>query len=112
MVNVIELGDLRVFLLDERAIGGTRLIDRHISYHAEHRLQLRQTLFGSFGAREFLMIECDGAVWVLDRDQRFIKTALGDRLRGARLTHQRQIINRIAINALQCRNRVRADTLL
>ena len=58
------------------------------------------------------MIECDGAVWVLDRDQRFIKTALGDRLRGARLTHQCQIIHRIAINALQRGNRVSADTLL
>ena len=41
MVNVIELGNLGVLLLDERTIGGTRLIDWHVAHHAEDGLQLR-----------------------------------------------------------------------
>ena len=112
MVDMVELGDLGVLLLDQGAVSGARLVYRHVSHHTEDSFQLRQPRFGGFGPREFLVLECDGAVRVLDRDKRLIKTTLGDCLRGARLTHQRQIIHRIAINALQCRNRVRADTLL
>ena len=41
VVNVIELGNLGVLLLDERTIGGTRLIDWYIAHHAEDGLQLR-----------------------------------------------------------------------
>ena len=39
MVDMVELGDLGVLLLDERAIGGTRLIDRYVTHHAEDGLQ-------------------------------------------------------------------------
>jgi hypothetical protein len=47
------------------------------------------------------VIECDGAIGVFDRDQRLVKATLGNGLRGARLTDQREVIHRIAINALE-----------
>ena len=35
MVDMVELSDLGILLLDQGAVGGTRLIDRHVSHHAE-----------------------------------------------------------------------------
>ena len=58
------------------------------------------------------MIECDGAIGVFDRDQRLVKATLGNGLRGARLTDQREVIHRVAIDALKGGNSIGTDTLL
>ena len=68
--------------------------------------------FCGLGAREFLVIECDGAIGVFDRDQRLVKATLGNGLRGARLTDQREVIYRVAIDTLKGGNSIGTDTLL
>ena len=100
-MDVVELGDLGVFLLDQRPVGGARLIDRHVSHHAKDGLQLRQPRFGGFRPRKLLVIQSDRAIGVFYRDEGSIKTALGNRLRSAGLTDQREVIHRIAINAFK-----------
>ena len=100
MVDVVELGELGVLLLDQRTIGGTGLIYGHIAHHAEDGFQFRQTRLGGLGAGEFLVIERHGAVGVFYGDQRLVEAALGNGSSGTGLTDQRQIIHRVAINAL------------
>ena len=112
MVNMVELSDFRVLLLDQCAVGRSLLIDGDITNHAEHRLQFREPLFRCLRTGKLLVIERHGAVRIFYGDERLIKPTLSNGSCSTRLTNERKIINRIAIDSLKCGNRIRANALL
>ena len=69
MVNVIELGNFRVFLLNQRTVSRSLLVDGHVTQHAEDRLQFRKAFLRCLWTRELFVVEGYCAVRVLNGDQ-------------------------------------------
>ena len=112
MMDVIKLAYFGIFTLNQCAISRTVFINGHITNDAEYSLELSQSLFGRFGTWELLVIERHRSIWVRDGNQRLVEAPFGDGARCTRLTDQREIVHRFAINPLEGGNRIRTDALL
>ena len=105
----VEVG---IFLRDELAIGRAGLVDRRIRHRLERGLERGEALARRARARIFLAVERKRAVLVVHRHEALGEVAVADRVVGALLAHQREIVERLARNVLQRRDRVRADALM
>ena len=97
---------------DQAAVGRALVVQRYVGHGREGRLQSRKTFRGGAGTREFLLVEGEAAVLVVDRHEALIEMAVPDRVVGALLALQRQGVDVFAGDAFEGGDGVGADALV
>ena len=87
-------------------------LDRHIGDDVEGRFQAREPFGGGFGPGEFLVIERDAAILIVNGDEAFGEAAFADCNGGAALAFQTEGIDGFAADALHRGDGITADTLM
>ena len=113
MVNVVHLAfDLRVLAGDHVAIGVALVVDRDVHVHVEHGFQAGEAFHRRLRTRELFMVERQCSVHVVNRHDRLVEAAFGDGAGGALLADDGELVNGLAVDAFQRRDRIGADALL
>ena len=88
------------------------VVQRNVGHGFERRLQPGEGLSGGAGTGEFLVVQGQAAVFLVDRDQRAVEVAVADGVVGALLAFEGQGVDGFAADAFQRRDGVSADALV
>jgi hypothetical protein len=111
VVHVVDL-DVRVGATDDRVEGLASLVDRHRHEAFEDCRQCRQAFQRGLRARELVVIESEGAVFVVDRDHALLEVAVLQRNLGALLALVGELVDVLAGDPFERRDHVGTDALV
>ena len=111
MVHVVDLY-VREGALHELVEGFPGLVEGGVHELLEHRRQLGEALEGRLRPGEFLVVQGQGAVFVVDGHHGAGEAVLGDGRLGALLAFIGQAVHVFPADAFQGRDKVRADALV
>ena len=114
IAGMVDVGDLqvRMHLADQAAEGGALIVQGELGHGLEGGPQLAEAFHRRLRPGEFLVVEGEAAIFLVDRHQALSKAALADGDVGALLAGQGQFVDRLAADAFHRGDGVGADALV